>query len=62
MSLITWNCQGAAKNSFYRTFKLFASKYKPTLIDLFERTVSGAQADKVITKLGFHSSHRVEAS
>ncbi|KAK5832639.1 hypothetical protein PVK06_016441 [Gossypium arboreum] len=36
-------------------------EYKPDIVSLPEPIVSGAKADKIIAKLGFQYSHRVEA-
>lgn len=62
MSIITWNCQGASNKKFPSIFKSFAINYKAVIFVLVEPRISGSQADKVIKKLGFQHSHRVEAS
>ncbi|MBA0838857.1 hypothetical protein Goarm_004645, partial [Gossypium armourianum] len=36
-------------------------EHKPDIICLLETRVSGSKADKIIAKLGFQYSHRVEA-
>ncbi|KAK5773021.1 hypothetical protein PVK06_049324 [Gossypium arboreum] len=36
-------------------------EHRPNIISLLETRVSGSKADKVIAKLGFQFSHRVEA-
>ncbi|KAL1178795.1 hypothetical protein V6Z11_A03G118300, partial [Gossypium hirsutum] len=46
---------------FIRVFYEYNREHKPDLISLIETRVSGAKADSIITKLGFHYSHRVEA-
>lgn len=61
MSIITWNCQGACNKKFPSIFKSYVHTHKPDLFVLFEPRISGLQADKVISKLGFQRSHRVEA-
>lgn len=35
-------------------------KHKPDVISLLETRVNGHKADKIIAKLGFQFSHRVE--
>ncbi|KAI9096746.1 hypothetical protein K1719_025925 [Acacia pycnantha] len=62
MSIITWNCQGASDKKFPSIFKFFVANYKPVIFVLVEPRISGPRADKVIKKLGFLHSHRVEAS
>ncbi|KAH1096692.1 hypothetical protein J1N35_013613 [Gossypium stocksii] len=39
----------------------FSGVHKPDIVSLLETRVSGAKADKIIAKLGFQFSHRVEA-
>ncbi|KAI9113491.1 hypothetical protein K1719_015418 [Acacia pycnantha] len=40
----------------------FVANYKPDIFVLLEPRIFGGNADKVIKKLGFHHSHRVEAA
>ncbi|KAI9119114.1 hypothetical protein K1719_009789 [Acacia pycnantha] len=62
MSIITWNCQGAFDKKFPSIFKSFVANYKADILLLLEPRISDAKADSVIKKLGFHNSHKVEAS
>lgn len=62
MSIITWNCQGASDKRFPPVFKSLVTNHNPDIFVLVEPRVSGATADKVIKKLRFPNSHRVEAS
>ena len=61
MSIITWNCQGALDKKFPSVFKTLVANYKPEIFVLVEPRISGSKADKVIQKLRFSHSHRVEA-
>ena len=61
MSIITWNYQGALDKRFPSIFKSFVFNYKPEIFVVFEPRISGIKADKVIRKLSYHNSHRVEA-
>ncbi|XP_028801025.1 uncharacterized protein LOC114756265 [Neltuma alba] len=61
-SIFVWNCQGAASNSFHRMLKSLLQGYRPEIIVLVEPRISGIKANKVIKKLGYPHSHRVEAS
>lgn len=56
-----WNCQGAGSSAFIRSFRFLMNCHKPSLIGLLEPHISGIRADKVVKKLGFTYSHRVEA-
>ena len=62
MSVFTWNCQGASDKKFPSIFKSYVATYKPIIVALLEPRVSGTSADRVIRRLGFHNSHRVEAN
>lgn len=53
MSIIFWNCQGAASRDFYRVFKDMISFHKPMLVGLFEQKVSGSHADDICRRFGF---------
>ncbi|KAI9081418.1 hypothetical protein K1719_036564 [Acacia pycnantha] len=48
--------------TFPSIFKSFAVNYKADIFVILEPRISGTKADSVIRKLGFHNSHRVEAS
>ncbi|KAJ4824389.1 hypothetical protein Tsubulata_026333 [Turnera subulata] len=54
-------CKGAAKPQFPRSLKLFTQRYNPLVVVIVEPRISGSSASRVVRKLGFRSSHRVEA-
>lgn len=60
MSLLFWNCQGAASPSL-RSLSFMISNNHANFVVPFEIHISGTKADSVIKKLGFPRSHRVEA-
>ncbi|XP_038991400.1 uncharacterized protein LOC120114621 [Hibiscus syriacus] len=60
-SFMFWNCQGAASPTFKRIFNLFVREHRPNMVALFETRTSGTKADRIINKLGFTQSLRVEA-
>ena len=62
MSFVTWNCQGASKIRLPATFKSIYVSNKVDLFVLVEPRVSGCRADRIIKKLGFPRSHRIEAT
>ncbi|KAI9125777.1 hypothetical protein K1719_003195 [Acacia pycnantha] len=62
MSIITWNCQRAFDKKFPSIFKSLVFNYKPDIFVIVEPRISGPKADKVIKKLGFQFSHRIEAT
>ncbi|XP_012083819.1 uncharacterized protein LOC105643331 [Jatropha curcas] len=62
MSIFSWNCQGAGSSSFLRTLKTFLQVHKPIIVILLEPRISGEKADKVMKKIGYTHSHRVEAT
>ncbi|XP_031124210.1 uncharacterized protein LOC116026924 [Ipomoea triloba] len=61
MTIISWNCQGAASKSFLRAAKHIIATYKPKLMCLLEPKISGSEADKVCRKLALDQWMRIEA-
>lgn len=61
MSMLVWNCQGAASLKFFGVLKSFLRNHRPQVLVLVEPRISGAQADKVIKKIKYPRSHRVDA-
>ena len=61
VSLLFWNCQGAASLAFRRTFKELVRINKPKVMALFEPRISGQKADLFISESGFMKSYRIEA-
>ncbi|KAH1122540.1 hypothetical protein J1N35_005700 [Gossypium stocksii] len=46
---------------FPQIFQKYNLEFKPDIVGLFETHVSGVKTDKIIAKLGFQYSHRLEA-
>ncbi|XP_031116794.1 uncharacterized protein LOC116020460 [Ipomoea triloba] len=59
--IITWNCQGAASNSFVRAAKWIIDSHKPDVFCLLETKTSGNHATEVCKKLKYANWARVEA-
>ena len=59
--MLVRNCQGANGNNFSHIMLCFAEQYKPKILVLLDLRISGIEADRVVTGLGFDSSHRIEA-
>ncbi|KAA3486517.1 reverse transcriptase [Gossypium australe] len=53
--------KGCASNKFLRAFREYDNQYKPDIVSLLEPRISGNKADKIIAKLGWDKSHRVES-
>ncbi|KAJ4851481.1 hypothetical protein Tsubulata_031154 [Turnera subulata] len=51
----------AAKPQFPRSLKLYVQRYKPSIVVIVEPRISGRSADRVIRRLRFRRSHRIEA-
>ena len=62
MIIIMWNCQGASQPKFLAVLKAMIHDHKPDILTIVEPRISGSKADKIIRKLNFPFSHRVEAS
>lgn len=60
LSLFVWNCQGCASSKFPRIFREYNMDFQLDIVSLLETKVSSRKVDKIIAKLGFHSSHQVE--
>ncbi|KAJ4828461.1 hypothetical protein Tsubulata_018168 [Turnera subulata] len=58
---MSWNCQGAGKPQFLTTLAEWMRQYKPAIVVIVEPRISGHQADRVIHRLGFSRSYRVDA-
>lgn len=61
LSILSWNCQGCANGKFPRIFREYSIEHKLDIVSLIEPKISRNKADKIIAKLGFQHSHRVEA-
>lgn len=59
--IVCWNCRGALSKGFPRLVKDLISYYHIDIMILLEPRCSGDKAEKVIGKIGFNSSWRVEA-
>ncbi|KAK8998643.1 hypothetical protein V6N11_084030 [Hibiscus sabdariffa] len=60
-SLMFWNCQDAASPSFSSYHKDYVHEFRPKIVAIFEPRISGALTDRVLRKLPFNHSIRVEA-
>ncbi|KAJ4842416.1 hypothetical protein Tsubulata_039883 [Turnera subulata] len=58
---MVWNCRGAGSSEFMATVKEYVSVNKPQVLILVEPRISGRTADRVVRRIGFSHSHRVEA-
>lgn len=61
MSIMFWNVQGAASQSFRKTFKTIIQSYKSAMVVVMELQINGRKIDNFIKISGFDRSHRVEA-
>ncbi|KAJ4844968.1 hypothetical protein Tsubulata_011699 [Turnera subulata] len=59
--VLSWNCQGAAKKRSSRTFRELVSIHKPGVAIIMKPRVSGGKAARIIRRLRFSHSHRIEA-
>ncbi|XP_028804036.1 uncharacterized protein LOC114759113 [Neltuma alba] len=61
-AFLVWNCQGATSSKFHVVLKSLLQGYGPYIIVLVEPRIFGTKADRVIRKIGYTNSHRVEAT
>ncbi|XP_039060743.1 uncharacterized protein LOC120204796 [Hibiscus syriacus] len=61
MRIMLWNCQGATSSAFKGHFLNFIREFHPSVVAMFEARISGSNADRVISSLGFDRSFKVEA-
>ncbi|KAL4303954.1 hypothetical protein GQ457_10G016280 [Hibiscus cannabinus] len=54
--------EGASSGPFGRQFRSFMREHKPNIVALFEPRISGIVADRVIARMGFSNSYRVETN
>lgn len=57
---IVWNCHGAGEKKFPMLIKNMVELHNLKLLVVVEPLISGTDATRVIKKLGFSWSHRVE--
>ncbi|RYR28543.1 hypothetical protein Ahy_B01g052687 [Arachis hypogaea] len=62
MIIFSWNCRGAASQSFTRTLKEYLRMHKPDLVILQETRCSGDTARRTIDRSGFAFSHVQDAN
>ncbi|RYR27722.1 hypothetical protein Ahy_B01g051758 [Arachis hypogaea] len=62
MIIFSWNCRGAASQSFTRTLKEYLIMHKPDLVILQETRCSGDTARRTIDRSGFAFSHVQDAN
>ncbi|KAK9169574.1 hypothetical protein Syun_001714 [Stephania yunnanensis] len=58
---IVWNCQGAGTKTFARYLETLISLHNLKILILVETRICGVRADRLIKRLRFDKSHRVEA-
>lgn len=61
LNIISWNCGGAASKHFHRICKDLCKEYRVDILIILEPRCSGEKASKVIERMGFDSSWRMEA-
>ena len=61
MNFIFWNCRGAKNNGFCEVTHDLRRLFRCNILAVAEPRVSGVRADKIIKKLNFENSFRVEA-
>ena len=61
MKFVFWNCRGAGNNEFCTIVHDWRKSFNCNILAVVEPRISGVKADKIVEKLGFESSHRVEA-
>lgn len=62
ISILAWNYQGIGGKQFILVAKNLIAVHNPTVLVVVEPRISGDQAVKVISGLGFPCSHRIEAN
>ncbi|XP_019178147.1 PREDICTED: uncharacterized protein LOC109173368 [Ipomoea nil] len=60
MSVLVWNCQGAASQPFRRTLKQYLREHKLVIACLLEPRVSGSHANEICFDLDFDEWYRIE--
>ncbi|KAL8171311.1 hypothetical protein V2J09_023115 [Rumex salicifolius] len=61
MKIITWNVQGAGSREFIITLKDIIRVHNPVVLVLVKTRLSGRQADKVCSTIGYDGMVRAEA-
>ncbi|XP_075499925.1 uncharacterized protein LOC142538495 [Primulina tabacum] len=61
MTLLVWNCQGAASKELNCILKDLIKRNSPSILGLLEPRVSGSHADDICKKMGYSNWLRVEA-
>lgn len=59
---MVWNCQGAGHPRFNNFVKEYRRDFSPDMFYFLETRVSGARADRIIGRMGFTNSFRVETT
>lgn len=62
INILAWNVRGAGAWSFPHLIKDLKSNYRFQVLVILEPRVSGQRADKIIEKLDYGSSYRIEAN
>ncbi|KAJ8420945.1 hypothetical protein Cgig2_023221 [Carnegiea gigantea] len=61
ISIMVWNCQGAASRLFLNTLAELLRRYASAILALVEIKVSGSSAESVCRKLNFNGLYKVDA-
>ena len=61
MNFIFWNCRGAGNNGFCAVMHDLRRLYRYNILAVVEPRISGVKADRIVDKLNFEASFRVEA-
>ena len=61
MNFLFWNCRGAGNKGFCAVMHDLRGLYRNNILAVVEPRVSGLKADKIVEKLNYESSFRVEA-
>ena len=59
--ILFWNVQGVVSKKFCRDFATLLTNYKPGVVVVLEKKISGCKADDFIMNSGFVGSHRIES-
>lgn len=60
LNIVCWNCRGATSKLFQRVCKDFCREYNVDILVILEPRCSGEKATKIIDRMGFDSSWRME--
>ncbi|CAL1388662.1 unnamed protein product [Linum trigynum] len=61
LDVFSWNCQGAGHEKFVSILRSFFVPTRPEIVIIVEPRISGSEAQKVISQIGFDGVLRVDA-